>query len=207
MPEFDLNAEPRTDVGKGASRRLRRAGRLPAIVYGGDKPPATISLDQNELARRLEHEAFYSHVLTLRVGGESESVVLKDLLRHPFRRQVLHADLQRVTADRKLHIHVPLHFVNEEACPGRKAGGTVSHTMNELEVSCLPKDLPEFIAVDLSGLELGQAIHLSDLPLPAGVELAHPVTPETDRTVVSVHRHGGEEGGPAAASPTAPAGG
>jgi large subunit ribosomal protein L25 len=193
MPEFDLNAELRTDVGKGASRRLRRAGRLPAIVYGGDKQPTPVTLDQNELARRLEHEAFYSHVLTLRVGGESESVVLKDILHPPFRRQVLHVDLQRVTESRRLHMHVPLHFVNEDTCPGRKAGGTISHTMNEIEVMCLPKDLPEFIAVDLAGLELGQAIHLSGLALPAGVELAHPVTPDTDRAVVSVQRHGGGE--------------
>ena len=194
MQEFELNAEPRTDVGKGASRRLRRAGKLPAIVYGGDAAPAPIVLGQNELARRLEHESFYSHVLTLRLGDATESVVLKDIHRHPFKRQVMHVDLQRVSADRKLHLHVPLHFINEADCVGRKAGGTIAHLMTELEVSCLPQDLPEFIAVDLADVQLGQNVHMSEVVLPSGVELAHPVTPETDRPVVGVHRaHGGEE--------------
>lgn len=194
MPEFDLNAELRTDVGKGASRRLRRTGKVPAIVYGGQKDPMTVSLGHNELTHRLANEAFYSHVLTLKIGAQSESVVLKDVLRHPFKRQILHVDLQRVTAGRKLHMHVPLHFINEDVCVGRKAGGTVSHLMNEIEVACLPEDLPEYIAVDLAGVALGQSVHLSELPLPTGVELAHPVTAETDRAVVGVHRaHGGEE--------------
>jgi large subunit ribosomal protein L25 len=200
MQEFELTAEPRSDVGKGASRRLRRAGKLPAIVYGGDQAPMPIALSQNELAHRLEQEAFYSHVLSLRLGEQSENVVLKDVRRHPFRRQILHVDLQRVTAGRKLHMHVPLHYINEDACVGRKAGGTISHLMTEVEVACLPQDLPEFIAVDLAGVALGQAVHLSELALPAGVELAHPVSPESDRPVVLVHRaHGGEEGPPGAA--------
>jgi large subunit ribosomal protein L25 len=204
MQEFELNAEPRAGLGKGANRRLRREGKVPAIVYGGDKQPTAVALSHNELDRRLERESFYSHVLTLKVGGATESVVLKDVHRHPFRRQLLHVDLQRVSADRKLHMHVPLHFVNEEACVGRKQGGVVSHLMTEVEIACLPRDLPEFIPVDLTGLSLGQNVHLSELPLPAGVELAHTLTPETDRPVVSVHHpHGGpEEGAAPAAGPT-----
>lgn len=206
MNEFELSAERRADVGKGASRRLRRAGKVPAIVYGGERDPMPVTLIQNELNRRLEHEAFYSHVLTLNLGEASESVVLKDIHRHPFKRQILHVDLQRVSADRKLHMHVPLHFINEDACAGRRAGGTIHHLATDVEVGCLPKDLPEFITVDLANVELGQGVHLSELVLPAGVELAHPVTSETDRPVVTVARaHGGEEGpvGEGAPTPTA----
>jgi large subunit ribosomal protein L25 len=207
MNDFELNAERRADVGKGASRRLRRAGKVPAIVYGGERDAMPVTLIQNELNRRLEHEAFYSHVLTLNLGEASESVVLKDIHRHPFKRQILHVDLQRVSADRKLHMHVPLHFINEDACVGRRAGGTIHHLATEVEVGCLPKDLPEFITVDLANVELGQGVHLSELVLPAGVELAHPVSPESDRPVVMVARaHGGEEGpavGEGAPAPTA----
>jgi large subunit ribosomal protein L25 len=207
MNEFELSAERRADVGKGASRRLRRAGKVPAIVYGGERDPMPVTLIQNELNRRLEHEAFYSHVLTLNLGEANESVVLKDVHRHPFKRQILHVDLQRVSADRKLHLHVPLHFINEDACVGRRAGGTIHHLATEVEVGCLPKDLPEFITVDLANVELGQGVHLSELVLPAGVELAHPVSPESDRPVVMVARaHGGEEGpavGEGAPAPTA----
>lgn len=204
MSQFELNAELRADAGKGASRRLRRTGKVPAVVYGGEKAPMLVALGHNELTHRLESEAFYSHVLTLKLGAEAETVVLKDVQRHPFKQQVLHVDLQRVTAGRKLHMHVPLHFINEDLCVGRKAGGTISHLANEIEVACLPEDLPEFIAVDLTNIALAQSVHLSDLPLPKGVELAHPVTTETDRAVVVVHRaHGGEEG-PAAEAPTTP---
>lgn len=203
MHEFELNAEPRAGTGKGHSRRLRRDGKVPAIVYGGDGAPAPVALVHHELERKLELESFYSHVLTLKLGDATESVVLKEVHRHPYKRQVLHVDFQRVQAGHRLHMHVPLHFVNEEICPGRKAGGVVSHMATEVEVSCMPQDLPEFIEVDLASLQLGESVHLSELTLPQGVELAHPVTPETDRPVVAVQRvHGGEEAGPGAAAPT-----
>ena len=207
MNEFELSAERRADVGKGASRRLRRDGKVPAIVYGGEEEPMPVTLIQNELNRRLENQAFYSHVLTLNLGSESQSVVLKDIHRHPYKRQLLHVDLQRVSASRRLHMRVPLHFINEDACVGLKAGGIVHRLATEVEVGCLPKDLPEFIAVDLAGVELGQGVRLSELVLPAGVELSHPVSEETDRPVVMVARpHGGEEAPAAeaaAATPTA----
>jgi large subunit ribosomal protein L25 len=207
MNEFELSAERRADVGKGASRRLRRDGKVPAIVYGGDEEPMPVTLIQNEMNRRLENQAFYSHVLTLKLGSETQSVVLKDIHRHPYKRQLLHVDLQRVSASRRLHMRVPLHFLNEDACAGRKAGGVIHRLATEVEVGCLPKDLPEFIAVDLAGVELGQGVRLSELVLPAGVELSHPVSEETDRPVVMVARpHGGEEAPAAeaaAATPTA----
>lgn len=190
MNEFEINAEPRADVGKGASRRLRRSGMVPVVLYGGEGAPVNLATSHNALLRHLEHEAFYSHVLTLRVSDSAESVVLKDLQRHPAKPYILHMDLQRVTAGRKLHMHVPLHFINEDTAPGKKAGGAVFHLMNEVEISCLPKDLPEFIEVDLAAVELGQSVHLSELRLPEGVELAHPITSDTDQPVVTIHKGG-----------------
>ena len=182
----------------------RRRGDKLAVRRENDSPVMAI---QNEMNRRLENQAFYSHVLTLKLGSETQSVVLKDIHRHPYKRQLLHVDLQRVSASRRLHMRVPLHFINEEACVGLKAGGVVHRLATEVEVGCLPKDLPEFIAVDLAGVELGQGVRLSELVLPAGVELSHPVSEETDRPVVMVARpHGGEEAPAAeaaAATPTA----
>ncbi|GAB4346770.1 MAG: 50S ribosomal protein L25/general stress protein Ctc [Gammaproteobacteria bacterium] len=198
--EFTLSAEPREDVGKGASRRLRRANKVPAIIYGADKAPESVSLDHDQLVHNLDNEAFYSHILTVEMGKKKEKVVLKDLQRHPYKLQVLHVDLQRVSAKEKLRMHVPLHFINESEAPGVREGGLVSHLMTEVEVQCLPKDLPEFIEVDLSNLELGGILHLADLEPPEGVEIyamAHGSTGE--EPVVSIHgRHAGieeEEGG------------
>ena len=155
-----------------------------------------VSLTHNELIQHLEHEAFYSHILTLKVNGLAQAVVLKDLQRHPAKPFILHADFQRVQADEKLRMTVPIHFINESACKGVKlGGGVVSHNLTEIEISCLPKDLPEFIALDLTDLELGGIIHLSEVPLPEGVELAQ--APDPDEPVVVIHSgHGGaEEGG------------
>jgi large subunit ribosomal protein L25 len=204
MNQFEINAEARNDAGKGASRRLRRLGKVPAIVYGGDRAPAMVAVDHNELVQHLQHEAFYSHVLALKAGAETEQVVLKDVQRHPYRPVIMHLDLQRVSASRELHMHVPLHFVNEDLCPGKKAGGLVSHHLIEAEVACLPQNLPEYIEVDLSGLHVGQAIHLSELRLPPGVSLvAH--MPEHDQPVVSIHKGGGSmEEAYAAAAPAEP---
>ena len=193
---FELNAEPRTDMGKGASRRLRHAGKVPAIIYGGDKAPEALTLSHNELLRNLEHEAFYSHILTINSGGSSTSAILRDLQRHPSKPVILHVDLQRVTADEELRTQVPLHIIGEDTCPGIKAGGLVSHDQTEVEVECLPKHLPEFIEVDISAMEVGDTLHLSDLKVPEGVTLLELVRGEDhDLGVVSIHakRGGGDE--------------
>ena len=173
MTNFALNAEVRSDLGKGASRRLRRnVSMVPAVIYGGDKAPQSISLLAKDLAKLLENEAAFSHVLTLNVAGTNESVVIKALQRHPAKGFVLHADFQRVVAGQKLTAHVPLHFINEATAVGvKQQGGEISHTISEVEVSCLPKDLPEFIEVDMAAVEVGQTVHMSDLKLPKGVEL------------------------------------
>ena len=173
MTNFALNAEVRSDLGKGASRRLRRNESLvPAVIYGGDKAPQSISLLAKDLAKLLENEAAFSHVLSLDVAGTKESVLIKALQRHPAKGFVLHADFQRVVAGQKLTAHVPLHFINEATAVGvKQQGGEISHTISEVEVSCLPKDLPEFIEVDMAAVEVGQTVHMSDLKLPKGVEL------------------------------------
>ena len=182
---FEIIAESRSDTGKGASRRLRRTGMLPGIVYGAHKDPQMISLGHNSLLRHLENEGFYSHVLSLLVDGVESKVVLKDLQRHPAKPFVLHADFLRVSADEKLRMTVPLHFLNEGSSVGVKAGGLASHNLTEVEISCLPQDLPEFIAVDLADMGVGDILHLSELVLPAGVELAH--APDPDVPVVIMH--------------------
>jgi len=206
METFKINAQPRSDMGKGASRRLRRAGQVPAIVYGAHKAPELVTLVHNELIQHLEHEAFYSHILDLVVGDRSERVILKDLQRHPARPFVLHADFQRISESEKIRVRVPLHFVGGERAPGVKiGGGAFSHNLSDVEIDCLPKDLPEFIEVDISGMEIGQSLHLSDLKLPEGVAIhvLH-LGPEYDLTVVALHGpSGGEEEGPVAATPTA----
>ena len=163
----------RSDLGKGASRRLRRNESLvPAVIYGGEKPAQSISLLAKDLAKLLENEAAFSHVLSLDVAGTKENVLIKALQRHPAKGFVLHADFQRVVAGQKLTAHVPLHFINEATAVGvKQQGGEISHTISEVEVSCLPKDLPEFIEVDMAAVEVGQTVHMSDLKLPKGVEL------------------------------------
>ncbi len=197
---FEVIAESRSDTGKGASRRLRRTGRVPGIVYGAHQDPEMISVIHNELIQHLDHEAFYSHILTLNVAGESQRVVLKDLQRHPAKPFVMHVDFQRVRADEKIRLAVPVHFLNVAACKGVKlGGGVVSHNLTEIEVSCLPQDLPEFIGIDLTELDVGDIVHLSEVSLPAGVELAQ--APDPDIPVVVIHGGyggGGEEEGGAA---------
>ena len=170
--EFTLHAKGREDTGKGASRRLRRlAGEVPAIVYGGKKAPAQIALSQKDIAKALENEAFYSHIITLDVDGKSEDVIIKDLQRHPAKAYVMHMDFFRVSKTTKLQTRAPLHFINEEECVGVKlGGGLIAHSMTDIEISCLPKDLPEYIEVDMAEVELGGTVHLSDIKLPKGVE-------------------------------------
>ena len=173
MEKFKIIAELREDMGKGASRRLRREGKVPGVVYGAEKDATSIMVAQNEIMHHLENEAFYSHILTLQVGNKKEKVVLKDLQRHPYKAVVLHVDLQRVDENEKLTMRIPLHFVNENICIGVKQdGGVVSHVMTDLEISCLPKDLPEYIEVDLAEVNVGESIHLSDLKMPEGTEIA-----------------------------------
>ena len=188
MTNFALNAEVRSDLGKGASRRLRRNESLvPAVIYGGEKPAQSISLLAKDLAKLLENEAAFSHVLTLNVAGANESVVIKALQRHPAKGFVLHADFQRVVAGQKLTAHVPLHFINEATSVGvKQQGGEVSHTISEVEVSCQPQDLPEFIEVDLAKVEVGQIVHLADLKLPKGVELVA-LAHGNDLAVANIH--------------------
>ncbi|MDR0578355.1 MAG: 50S ribosomal protein L25/general stress protein Ctc [Candidatus Accumulibacter sp.] len=170
MP-FELNAQTRTQQGSGASRRLRRANKVPAIVYGGSAAPELIELDHNELLLALRKEAFQSSLISLKLGGEAQTVLLRDIQMHAYKPQVLHADFQRVDATRVLHQKVPLHFINAELSPGVKtADGLVSHAMTEIDVSCLPKDLPAFIDVDLKDLNAGQSLHVSQLVYPEGVK-------------------------------------
>jgi large subunit ribosomal protein L25 len=203
---FTLAAKARTDAGKGASRRLRRlAGELPGIVYGGSKAPQNISVPHKELTKALEDEAFYSHIITLTIDGTAEKVVLKDLQRHPAKVALLHVDFQRVDETHTITMRVPLHFINQEKCVGvRLEGGAVSHSLSEIEVRCLPQNLPEFIEVDVADLHVGDLIHISQLNLPAGVESVELSHGEGhDHAVVSVHLPRGattdaaEEGGEA----------
>ncbi len=169
--DFKLNAVARNDLGKGASRRLRRlAAQVPAIIYGGDKEPTNISVAQKELLKHLESEAFFSHIISLNVDGKAQDVILKDLQRHPSKPMIMHADFQRVSKSTKLHTNVPLHFLNEANSKGvKEQGGKIVHNLVQLEITCLPANLPEFIEVDVADMEVGQILHISDLKLPKGV--------------------------------------
>ncbi|HJV81609.1 50S ribosomal protein L25/general stress protein Ctc [Noviherbaspirillum sp.] len=163
-------AFPRKEQGSGASRRLRNAGQTPAIIYGGTAAPITVALDHNALYHALKKEAFHSSILDMEIEGKIEKVLLRDVQMHAYKQLVLHADFQRVDASQKIHVKVPLHFVNADVAPAVKLGGAiVSHVMNELDITCLPGDLPEFVEVDLSTIEAGASLHLSDIKLPKGV--------------------------------------
>ena len=170
--DFTLQAKGREDTGKGASRRLRRlAGEVPAIVYGGKKNPTKIALTHKDVAKALENEAFFSSIISLDIEGASEDVIIKDIQRHPAKKIVLHMDFFRVSKTTVLQTKVPLHFINEDSCPGVKlGGGIVAHTMTDIEIQCLPKNLPEFIEVDMAEVDLGDIVHISDIVLPEGVE-------------------------------------
>jgi len=172
MPEaiFNLDAEVRTDLGKGASRRLRHADKVPAILYGAEKEPVALTLDHSKVLQAQEFEAFYSHVLTLNIGGEKVEALVKDMQRHAFKPKVMHLDFLRVDATHAISTHVPVHFINEEEAESIKMqGGHAEHHINDIAISCLPAHLPEFIEVDLMEVALGQTLHLSDVKLPEGV--------------------------------------
>ncbi|ASK34960.1 50S ribosomal protein L25/general stress protein Ctc [Alloalcanivorax mobilis] len=187
---FTLTAENRSHAGKGASRRLRRLhNKVPGIIYGGEAEPVMVSLEMRELKKALETEAFYSHVLTLKLDGKEQQAVLRDLQRHPATGFPAHIDFLRVDQSHKITMVVPLHFTNEEKCIGvKKQGGEIHHNIAEVEVSCLPQNLPEYLTVDMTAVELDQVIHLSDVKLPAGVELTQLALGEDhDQPVAAVH--------------------
>ncbi len=189
--DFVIEAFPRDDQGRGASRRLRREERkIPAIIYGGNKEATPIAIWHNELKKALENEAFFSHILTVELDGKKESVILKDLQRHPYKPILTHADFLRVDKDHEIHVNVPLHFINEESAPAIKLhGGVANHQINEVEVICLPQNLPEFIEVDMTPVEMDQVVHLSDLKLPEGVRVAALQQGEDhDLPVVAIHK-------------------
>ncbi|QIZ77091.1 50S ribosomal protein L25/general stress protein Ctc [Ferrimonas lipolytica] len=196
MPELTFDAEVRTEHGTGASRRLRHQDKLPAILYGGGKDPVSLTLEHNKVNLAQEKEAFYSQVLTLKINGKTEDVIVKAMQRHPYKPKLVHVDFLRVSKNNALTTTVPLHFLNEDTCVGAKAGGTVVHLLNEVEVKCLPADLPEFIEVDIQQLDAGQSLHLHDIALPKGVELTElSKGDDHDLSVVSVQaaRGGSEE--------------
>ena len=185
--KIEIKAEPRSLQGTGASRRLRRESKVPGILYGAGKDAQPIQLDHKDLFFKLKMEAFHASILDMEIGAEKAQVLLRDYQMHPFKEMILHADFQRVAADRKIHVKVPLHFMNQEIAPGVKlAGGAIQHVMNDLDIACLPKDLPEFIELDISHMELNQLLHLSDVAAPEGVtfvDLAH----ERDPAVISIN--------------------
>ncbi len=191
---FEFVAEARVGVGSASAKAVRRQGKVPAVIYGGSASPLMLVLDHNEIVKHLAHEAVYSHVLDVTVDGETEKAVLKHIQRHPAKPQILHMDFMRVDESHRLKVHVPLHFVNEAICVGVKKGGVVTHAMTDVEVVCMPSALPEFIEVDLTAIDIGATIHLSDLVLPAGVELpalAH--GPEHNHPVAQVVKTRGAE--------------
>ncbi|MBS0399238.1 MAG: 50S ribosomal protein L25/general stress protein Ctc [Proteobacteria bacterium] len=196
---FELAAEFRDAQGKGASRRLRRDGRIPAILYGGHRDARALALDHQKVMQMLDNERAYSTIISLKLGQENQAAVLKDIQRHPFKNSVLHIDFQRVEENEKIRINIPLHFKGEAVAPGVKTqGGIVSHMRSEVEVSCLPRDLPEFIEVDISGLSLNESIHLSQLQVPATVQLLD--LAKGDAAVVAIHSPRAEEPEPVAAA-------
>ena len=189
--KFDLIAEIREDEGKGASRRLRREGKVPAIIYGAGRPPRALTFDHNRVIQQLENEKFYSSVLNIKVGDKSQAAILKDVQRHPSRPFVMHMDFQRIVEDQEIRMNVPIHFVGEDVAPGvKRGGGKISHLRTDVEVVCLPKDLPEYLDLDVSALELDEYLYLTDIKLPEGVaipEIAQEAEGEQRQPVVSCH--------------------
>ena len=184
--EFNLIAEMRDDQGKGASRRLRRQGMVPAVIYGAGRDPRNLMFDHNKVLRQLEDPSFYSSILNVKVGEKSRAAIVKDIQRHPSKKQIIHIDLQRIVEDEQIKMQIPIHYLGEEETAGVKiGGGTVTKIMTELEISCLPKDLPEFLEVDISELELDQMLNVSDISLPEGVEISD-IIKEQDQAIVSI---------------------
>ncbi len=187
--DFELNAQLRTDLGKGASRRLRRlADLVPAVLYGAQQEPVSITLAHKDLHKSCENEAFFAHIISINIDGTKENAIVKALQRHPAKDRIMHADFQRVRMDVEINVEVPFHFTNEESCFGvKQEGGTVSHVMSTVHISCLPGDLPEYIAIDVAELKIGDSIHLSEVTLPKGVVIPElELGEDHDQVVVSV---------------------
>ena len=186
--EITIVANKREAKGTGASRRLRRAGKVPGVVYGADKDAVSVEFDHKALFLEFRHEAFHASILSLELDGKKEQVLLRDYQMHPVRNTIQHIDFQRISASEKIHVKVPLHFINADTAPGVKlGGGIVAHVLTEADVSCLPKDLPEFIEVDLGKMEIGQSVHLSEIALPKGVEFVQ-LTHGTDTAVATLSK-------------------
>ena len=187
--KFDLVAEIREGQGKGASRRLRLTGRVPAIIYGAGRAPRALTFDHNKVIEQLENESFYSSILNIKVGDKSQAAIVKDIQRHPAKARIMHMDLQRIVDDEKIKMNVPIHFLNAETADGvKEGGGSVSQLMNDVEVSCLPKDLPEYFEVDIQNLALDEMLNLSDIKVPEGVEILQLAQGEEfDQGIVSIH--------------------
>jgi large subunit ribosomal protein L25 len=187
--DFDLIADIREDQGKGASRRLRHEGKVPAIIYGAGRPPRALVFDHNRVVQQLDNEKFYSSVLNIKVGENSQAAILKDVQRHPSKPLVMHLDFQRIVEDEEIKMLVPIHFLGEDVAPGvKQGGGKISHMVNEVEIVCLPRHLPEYLEIDVSELELDEMLKLSDIKLPEGVSIPVLAQGEDfDRGVVSIH--------------------
>jgi len=187
--EYELRGEFREEQGKGASRRIRRRDRVPGVIYGANRPTRAVAFDHNDVKKALEHEAFYSSIIKVRIADREQDCILKALQRHPSKDKIVHMDFQRVLADEKLRTSVPLHLVGDETCPGvKRHGGVISHQMNEIEITCLPRDLPEYLELDVSTLDVDDTLHLSDVPVPEGVEIVALLQGEEhDQAVVSVY--------------------
>ena len=191
---FEFEAQTRVASGKPAARRLRHEDKVPAIVYGAGKEPMPITLSHNKVIKALEHEAVYSHILTLNIDSKPEKVVLKALMRHPTKPKIVHMDFLRINTKEKIHMRVPLHFLGEAKAPGLKDGGVLSKLITHFEVTCLPADLPEYIEVDISAMAIGDSIHMSVIALPKAVVLTHAIVDhEHDQVVVSIHQPRAEE--------------
>jgi len=208
--DFELNCTVRTDLGKGASRRLRRLNNeIPAVLYGGGEDPVSLTIPHDDIFHATENEAFFSHIITLNIGKDKQQAVIKALQRHPAKPFIMHADFQRVRSDVEITVNVPLHFINDEKCKGVKVGGgNLLRALNEIEVSCLPKDLPEYIEVDVIDLDLGESLHISDITLPEGVtsvELSHGEDHDLSVVAVQAPRGGGDEEEAADEAPAADA--
>lgn len=206
--KYEVTAEPRTAKGTGASRRLRRSGKVPGIVYGAGKDAVPVAFDHNVMLRNLGQEAFHTSILTVHLDGATDQAIMRDYQMHPVKPQVMHVDLQRISATERIHMQVPLHFVGQDVAPGVKLeGGIVTHLMTEVDITCLPHQLPEFLEIDMSQMHLNQSIHLSDIKLPEGVAITQLAHGGDDLAVAAVTAVKAEEEAPAAAEAVAPAAG
>ena len=186
--KIEINANVRELKGTGASRRLRHAGKTPGVLYGGDKEATSLEIDSKELFMQFRHEAFHASILTLNLAGKKEAVILRDFQMHPVRNNIVHIDFQRINENEKISVKVPFHFINEETAPGVKLeGGLISHIMTEIDISCLPKDLPQYIEVDMGALSIGDSIHLSEVKVPEGVQLTT-LSDENDPAITSISK-------------------